>query len=108
MDLMIRILMLLMIVALITAQEFTINGYVKDITNSEDLIAVNIYVEGELIGTTTNEYGYYSLTLNRGNYVLIYDYVGYQKERKEINLIADLTINVELKPDVQGEDESNI
>ena len=54
---------LLCLPALFFAQEkFTINGYVKDANAGETLIGATVFVKELGTGTTTNEYGFYSIT----------------------------------------------
>lgn len=46
-----------------TAQKFTISGYVKDASSGENLIGIHIFDKHTLAGTSSNYYGFYSLTL---------------------------------------------
>lgn len=85
-----------------SAQNFTISGTVKDKKNGEDIIGALIsIVELPGKGTATNAYGFYSITLAKGNYTLEYQFLGYATERKSISLNTNQTINIEL-----GESES--
>lgn len=79
------------------AQNFTISGYVEDATSSEKLIGVNIYENGKYLGTTSNVYGFYSLTLPKGEYSIVYSYVGYQQQLLNIDLKADTVIHQKLQ-----------
>lgn len=78
-----------------------LSGYVKDITNGEELIGVTIYVKELKTGAISNAYGYYSLNLPQGNYTIDYSYLGYQTQSKIVSLKTDVVMNVELKPAVQ-------
>jgi hypothetical protein len=79
------------------AQNFTISGTIKDDANGEKLIGVVIQVaENKTIGTTSNEYGLYSLSLKEGNYTLIYSYLGYKTIIEKISLKSNLTKNISL------------
>lgn len=65
----------------------TISGTVKSKINGELLIGVTIKIaERANIGTTTNEYGFYSITLPDGNYTLLSSYVGYEEQLLRIEL----------------------
>jgi len=77
-------------------QNFTISGYVKDASTGETLIGANIVTENKLVGATTNEYGYYSLSLPQNSYTITYSYIGYQNQQFEIDLNKDLKNEVEL------------
>lgn len=79
-------------------QKFTLNGYIKDSLTGETLIGANINVREEGRGVTSNQYGFFSLTLQKGNYELIISYVGYDSKIIEINFEANKTINVLLVP----------
>lgn len=97
---------LLLISNLSLAQEkFTISGFVSDIDSKETLIGVNIIVPELQIGTITNEYGFYSLTLPKGNYILQINYLGYRTKKENIILNEDVTINFGLKQQLEILDE---
>lgn len=69
----------------VSAQEkFTLNGYIKDSLTGETLIGANIYIKSEGKGVSTNQYGFYSITLKKGNYKALVSFVGYQT--KELNI----------------------
>ena len=95
-----QILFLLMIFStqLIQGQEkFTISGTVKDSTDGEDLIGVYVSVTNlSGVGTVTNSYGFYSLTLPQGDHTISYSYVGYNTVNKKIVLEKNLVIGLEL------------
>ena len=50
------------------------------------MIGVNIYIPELKTGATTNEYGFYSVTLPKGNYTLQIEYVGFQTVEEKIRL----------------------
>ena len=61
-----------------------ISGEVKD-ENGNPLPYVNIYTETGSKGTTTNDDGIYELKINqKGNYTLVYQFLGYKTLKKEI------------------------
>jgi hypothetical protein len=74
----------------------TISGYVKDASNGEALIGSTVLVREEGKGTSTNIYGFYSISLLPGTYTLVFSYIGYNSQEKTIKLTANTTINVEL------------
>jgi len=92
-------ILLLLIISLISAESFgkaTINGYVRDAATGEALIAANVIIEELGTGTSTNEYGFYALSLEPGSYTLIFSYVGYATVRKIIDLKDEMVLNMEL------------
>lgn len=86
-------------------QKYTINGYTKDAENGEELIGVTVYVNELKVGTATNVYGFYALSLPPGDYTLIFSSVGYQTVTKQISLTKNETFNVELPVEVTSLDE---
>ncbi len=61
----------------------TISGYVRDKSNREVLIGVNVYIPALKVGTATNNFGFFSLTVPRGNYVVYVSYIGYKTDTLE-------------------------
>ena len=79
------------------AQNFTISGRIKDQSTGEVLIGASVQVQnGKSYGTSTNEYGFYSLTIPKGNYILKYSYVQYGDVFDTINVTGNSTINISL------------
>lgn len=74
----------------------TVKGYVRDASNGETLIGATVYLNGTTLGTTTNEYGFYSLTVDPGSYTLVATYLGFQDMRKELELVGNFTEDFEL------------
>ncbi len=78
------------------AQKYTISGTIKDLSNGETLIGVAVGIKDTPQGTSTNEYGFYSLTLPAGNYMLVANYVGYEQKEFSIDLTKNQTLDIEL------------
>jgi len=81
----------------LSAQKHTLFGYIKDKTTGESLIGATISIEGRSIGTTSNNYGFYSLTIPLGKQRIICSYIGYQLLIKEIELNSETSLNLELE-----------
>lgn len=81
-------------------EKVTLNGYVKDAENGEELIGVNVYIEELNSGTITNVYGFYALNLPPGSYTINFSFIGYQTVRKTFELTKDQEFNLELPPAV--------
>lgn len=77
-------------------EKFTLSGTITDFKNNETLIGVNIYVPSLKIGTTTNEYGFYSLTLPAGEHQIELSYVGYTTVEQTIVLDKNVKNNFAL------------
>ncbi len=77
----------------------TISGYVREAGSQEALIGVNVYLPGTTTGTTTNTYGFYSLTLPTQDSVrLAYSFVGYESSERTVALRTSKSLNVFLTP----------
>ena len=92
-------LVMLLLVLLTNAQEYSINGSIKDAENGEDMVGVNITVE-ELkgVGTSSNVYGFYSLTLPKGEYTIVYSFIGMADQSFKVKLDRNIRKDIELKP----------
>lgn len=75
------------------AQKRTLSGYVMDAASKETLIGATIVDKNSGKGCATNSYGYYSLTLNKGEVDLQISYVGYAQQNKTIDLKENLNMN---------------
>ncbi len=77
-------------------KRYTISGTVTDKMNGETLLGATIYVKELATGTATNLYGFYSISLDPGTYMLVFSFIGYQTSEKTVDLIQDITLNIEL------------
>lgn len=79
------------------SQNYTISGYIVDASNGETLIGAEVYLENTTLGTTTNVYGFYSLTVPSQDYNVIARYLGYKDYIIPVSLTANRTIDIELE-----------
>ena len=86
-------------------EKFTLSGTISDKKNNETLIGVSIAIKGTKAFTTTNEYGFYSLTLPKGDYEINIRYVSYETITEKIALTQNLRKNYSLKEVGQVLDE---
>ena len=85
------ILILFISISSLYAQEkFTISGTISDTKNNETLIGVNIVAKEIKAFAVTNEYGFYSLTLPKGEYEITVSYVGYESISEKIVLAKNI------------------
>ncbi len=82
-----------LIVSGFSQQKFAISGTISDSSSNETLIGVNVYVPSLKIGTTTNEYGFYSISLPKGDYEIEISYIGFQTIKQNISLTQNTKIN---------------
>ncbi len=78
------------------ANEYTISGTIFDKSSGESLIGANVLIEEINTGTVTNAYGFYSITLPEGEYFLRSSYVGFADFTKQINLVENIKLDIEL------------
>lgn len=102
-------LCLLMVISTFTmgqVQKFTISGQIKDAVNGEDLPLANVIIKDlPATGTNTNVYGFFSITLEEGEHILSFQYVGYESVEKRIQLDQDLQLVIELHEESTEIDE---
>ena len=91
----IRFLYVLLIINLLgfSQKQFTLSGTVSESGGQETLIGANIIFPELSIGTTTNEYGFYSITLDSGTYNVVVSYIGYESLKRTITLDGNKTLN---------------
>ena len=83
--------------SLFAQEKYTLSGYVKDNETGEYLIGATVYLKENLRGTSTNQYGFYSITVEKGNYSVIYSFLGLKKEEKTNKLNKNLRLNISLQ-----------
>lgn len=78
-------------------RRFTLNGYVLDDDSEETLIGANICDRQQEVGTTTNPFGFFSITLPEGHAELEFSYIGYASRQVSLHLCRDTLLTVRLK-----------
>ena len=73
---------------MVWGQNQTVSGYVRNAQSGETLIGASVFVEGATQGTYTNEYGFYSLSLEAGTYRITASYIGYRNATTEVDLTS--------------------
>lgn len=90
------IVFLLMSLSASAQKTYTISGYVQDLASGEKMIGANVFDPKSDKGTSTNTYGFYSLTLPKDSVYLAVSYIGYQTKYFKFFLDKDVTMNFEL------------
>ena len=83
-------------------QKFTISGYIKEESTGEYSIGANVYLKKKNLsedrkGAVTNAYGFFSITLEKGEYELTVNYIGFDDFKKDISLDKDIRLNTSMK-----------
>lgn len=79
-----------------TKQKITLSGTISDNNSNETLIGVNILIPELKAGVITNEYGFYSITVPRGNYKIQITSLGFQTIEETIDLNKNAKKNFKL------------
>lgn len=91
------VLLLLLQITLQGQQKFVLSGHIRDAATGEDLPGASVIVDSQAnLGTTTNAYGFYSITLFAGKHNVRYQYVGYAAKETQIELNENLKSDIEL------------
>ena len=86
----------------------TVNGYVEDASSGERLPGATVSVPELGIGSVTNQYGFYSLTVRLDSLTLAFSYLGYETATYALSLPADTTLDVALAPYAIGLEEIEV
>jgi hypothetical protein len=84
-------------ISLLAQDKYTLSGYVKDNETGEYLIGATVYLKEKLKGVSTNQYGFYSLTIEEGTYTVDFSFIGLKTQQKTINLNKDIRVNIALE-----------
>lgn len=88
-------LLVLLFSAIGFAQKGTVAGTITDKDlNNEPLAFANAVIKGTAIGVTTNDKGQYSISLEPGNYVIEFSFLGYETQTEPVTIVAGQTVTV--------------
>jgi hypothetical protein len=80
-----------------TLRSFAISGYIRDKATGEALIGACVYDVASMQGTTTNAYGFYSLSLPQGQYSITHSSIGYTAFIQQLTLNKNIESNVDIQ-----------
>lgn len=80
------------------AQDVVLSGVLRDASTGETLIGAVVSTENNVHATSTNAYGFFSLSLPSGIHKIQLSYVGYETKVEELNIQSSMRLNAELKP----------
>jgi hypothetical protein len=78
--------------------KFTINGYVRDSASGETIIGATISINNLSRAVVTNQYGFYSITLDSGSYELTVSHISFQTKQYAIELKENQSLGFLLLP----------
>lgn len=97
-------LIMLILPAMVSGQLVTLSGYITDQTKESYLKNVNIFESGSVIGTLSDNQGYYTITIPSGKINLSFTLNGFQDFSKQMTLTNDTVFSIKLKPEINPKD----
>jgi len=92
-------------VQLYAQENFTLSGSVLEESSNETLIGVNIIFPDQSAGTISNEYGFFSITMPKGEYKVVISYLGFKEKTEIINLNQNISKTFTLEESLESLDE---
>ncbi len=86
-------------------QKYTLSGSISESSSNETLIGVTVAIPELSTGVTTNEYGFYSISLPEGTYKVLISYLGFEDIIKEIELTENRRIDFLLEEEAEQLEE---
>ena len=80
----------------VAQEKASMHGTITDAASGEELIGAALFLKELGTGTTTNVYGFYSLTVPAGTYSLEVSFLGYEKQSIQLDLTQDVKMDFEL------------
>lgn len=73
-----------------------LSGYIKDKESGETLIGAAIYFPDLKAGTISNAFGFFSISIPKGDHSLQVSYLGYEIHKMVLQADSDETVNIEM------------
>ena len=91
--------LLVILSAIVTLEgQSSIDGQIVDKETGEPLIGVNVFISKTSIGATTDKDGLYTIkNISNGRYELVISMIGYAMEKKELNLFANVQLDMDFR-----------
>jgi CarboxypepD_reg-like domain/TonB-dependent Receptor Plug Domain len=86
-------------------ERYTLSGTITDKKNNETLIGVTLYLAETKTSLNTNEYGFYSITLPKGEYTITISYIGFNAITEVVTLDKNIRKNYNLQDSTQQLEE---
>ena len=77
-------------------EKVTISGVISASNSNETIIGVTIAIPAIPAYTTSNEYGFYSITIPKGNYTIAISSIGFQTKEVTLDLTKNTNYNIKL------------
>lgn len=80
--------------------EVILNGFITDGKTGENVVAANVAVEKSSINVLTDQYGYFSLSLPKGRYVIDIQSLGMKDTKRQVQLYGDGKLNIDMQSQI--------
>jgi outer membrane receptor for ferrienterochelin and colicin len=90
------ILCIFCVSAVFSQNKFTVSGYITEKGSKENLPGVTVYIPKLKTGTSSNSYGFYSITLPKDSFDLIFSFVGFKAKKISVYLDKNISYNMEM------------
>lgn len=87
------LILIFLIETKLLSQNYVINGYVKDEQTKETIIGAIVFDNITQSVTTTNAFGFYSMTLKNDTIDISISYLGYKQQRVRKNIAKNEELN---------------
>lgn len=84
------------------ANHFTVAGYIKDAKTGEPVVSASVVDVNTKIGTSTDQYGYFLLTLAKGRHTISIQSIGMRDTKRQVVVQSDGRINIDMQPEVMS------
>lgn len=92
------IIFLLLLLVHVTINAGVISGSIKSNVNNTPLPFSSVLIKGTTKGVSANNKGFYTISLEPGNYILIFQCIGYQSYEQKVTVTnLDQTFHIQLK-----------
>ncbi len=82
-------------------KKYTLSGYINDAKTGQKLINVNVYDKESHLGTISDDFGYFNLSLEEGVYTLVFSYIGMEKKEQMVVFDKDQELEIELAANLE-------
>lgn len=87
----------------VSAQNYALNGFIRDKANQETLVGVHVIIKGqESKGVATDVDGKYWLTMPKGEYILLIHCIGFEDQQITVSLTKNTTCNIDMEQSIVG------
>lgn len=86
----------------------TMAGYVKGAKTGESIIGASLYIANLKTGVSTDEFGFYSITLPKGKHTITIRSIGNRDTYRQVLLYSDGKLNIDLQEQIQSLKEVKI